>query len=290
MDYCSSCRRTLNGALVCPGCGAYAPDIAPAVPHLGDAAAKTATTWEAWRTEEFPASESYHGPRFSNAAPIGTEVSEASEDAMADASDAGPSSDSQHAAPAVQGRAARRRQMAIWKKKRRRAAVVSAVALVGGGLTVAGLPDGPSTDPAQAASAPEPETSATPRTHTTGSSAAEPDARVSRDHGTSTKPPKTTSPPRNATGTVATTPTRRLPQNTTLTAHPTATTSPQPHTPPVAAAAGGVSGPHANPAAPHTTKPPAASDDNSAGDTSTASPAPTATSPGQVCVLVLCVG
>ena len=26
MDYCSSCRRHLNGALVCPGCGAYAPD------------------------------------------------------------------------------------------------------------------------------------------------------------------------------------------------------------------------------------------------------------------------
>ena len=29
MDYCYSCRRNLNGALVCPGCGAYAPDIAP---------------------------------------------------------------------------------------------------------------------------------------------------------------------------------------------------------------------------------------------------------------------
>ncbi|WP_456303003.1 SCO2400 family protein [Streptomyces mirabilis] len=25
MDYCSSCRRYLNGALVCPGCGGYAP-------------------------------------------------------------------------------------------------------------------------------------------------------------------------------------------------------------------------------------------------------------------------
>ncbi|MGW1539226.1 SCO2400 family protein [Streptomyces sp. NPDC002309] len=32
MDYCSSCRRHLNRALVCPGCGAYAPDIAPE-PH-----------------------------------------------------------------------------------------------------------------------------------------------------------------------------------------------------------------------------------------------------------------
>ncbi|MDX5569237.1 hypothetical protein PYK79_46395, partial [Streptomyces sp. ID05-04B] len=33
MDYCSSCRRHLNGALVCPGCGAYAPDIAPIPTH-----------------------------------------------------------------------------------------------------------------------------------------------------------------------------------------------------------------------------------------------------------------
>lgn len=286
MDYCSSCRRTLNGALVCPGCGAYAPDIAPPVPHLGDAAARTATTWEAWRTEEFPASESYDDPRFSDAAPFGTE---ASEDAVADAPDAGLSSGSQHAAPAVQGRAARRRQMAMWKKKQRRVAVVSAVALVGGGLTVALLPDGPSADPAHAASAPEPETSATPRTHISGSAAAETDADVSRDRGTTTKPTKATSPPRRATGTVATTPTRRLPQNTTVvTAHPTATTSPRPHTPPVAA--DGVSGPEADSPAPQTTPPASAPDNDSAGDTSPASPAPTATSPGQVCLLVLCVG
>jgi hypothetical protein len=40
MDYCYSCRRTLNGALVCPGCGAYAPDIAPPPYHPeGDPAA-----------------------------------------------------------------------------------------------------------------------------------------------------------------------------------------------------------------------------------------------------------
>ncbi|MGW3626976.1 SCO2400 family protein [Streptomyces sp. NPDC000880] len=286
MDYCSSCRRTLNGALVCPGCGAYAPDIAPPAPYLDDAAAKIATTWEAWRTEEFPASESYHGPRFYDAVPIG---SEASEDAMADASDFGPSSGSQQAAPAVQGRAARRRQMAVWKKKQRRAAVVSAVALVGGGLTFALLPDGPSTDVAQAASAPEPEASATPRTDVTGSSSAETDARVSRDHGTSTKPPKTTSPPRNATGTVAAPPARRLPQNTTVTARPTATTSPQPDTTPPAAA-NGVSGPQTDPAVPPTTTPSSPSGDGSAGDTSTASPAPTATSPARVCLLVLCVG
>ncbi|MEY7981580.1 hypothetical protein AB8O53_35395, partial [Streptomyces pilosus] len=47
MDYCSTCRRHLNGALVCPGCGAYAPDIAPsliggrALPGAATVAART---------------------------------------------------------------------------------------------------------------------------------------------------------------------------------------------------------------------------------------------------------
>src|SRR5882757_9174376 len=27
MDYCYTCRRILNRALVCPGCGAYAPEV-----------------------------------------------------------------------------------------------------------------------------------------------------------------------------------------------------------------------------------------------------------------------
>ncbi|MBT2389759.1 hypothetical protein J7E87_10010 [Streptomyces sp. ISL-1] len=242
-------------------------------------------TWRTWSTEEFPASETYHDPRFSDFAPIGTETSK---DAMADASDAGHSSGSQQVAPAVQGRAVRRRQMAMWKKKRRRAAIVSAVALVGGGLTVAALPDGPSTGRAEAASAPEPETSATPRTHITGSSPEETDAPVSQDHDTSTKPPKTAGAPRNATGTVATAPAKRQPQNTTVAARPTATTSPQVHTPPVAG--NGVSGSQAHSPAPRTTPPPSAPAGTGAGDTSTASPAPTATSPGQVCVLVLCLG
>ncbi|SDO20246.1 hypothetical protein SAMN05216259_108114 [Actinacidiphila guanduensis] len=36
MDYCTSRRRTLNGAFMCPGCGAYAPDIDPHIdPHVG---------------------------------------------------------------------------------------------------------------------------------------------------------------------------------------------------------------------------------------------------------------
>ncbi|MGW9177383.1 SCO2400 family protein, partial [Streptomyces decoyicus] len=51
MDYCSSCRRSLNGALVCPGCGDYAPDIAPPT-HRHHRAPTAAATWEAWRAEE----------------------------------------------------------------------------------------------------------------------------------------------------------------------------------------------------------------------------------------------
>ncbi|MFF4035526.1 hypothetical protein ACFYZ2_38300 [Streptomyces sviceus] len=45
MDYCSSCRRHLNGALACPGCGAYAPDIAPPA-HVYGTAGAAAAAWD----------------------------------------------------------------------------------------------------------------------------------------------------------------------------------------------------------------------------------------------------
>jgi hypothetical protein len=62
---------------------------------------------------------------------------------------------------APQGRAARRRQRARWKKNQRKAVVATAVALVGGGLTVASM-DRQAGDKAQAATAPEnPHTAAT---------------------------------------------------------------------------------------------------------------------------------
>ncbi|MGW2939908.1 SCO2400 family protein [Streptomyces sp. NPDC001156] len=56
--------------------------------------------------------------------------------------------------PARPGRAARRRRLARWRKNKRRAAVASAVALVGGGLSIA-MMDRHSTDQAQAAVAPD---------------------------------------------------------------------------------------------------------------------------------------
>ncbi|MFS8200342.1 hypothetical protein ACLVWQ_16845 [Streptomyces sp. CWNU-52B] len=128
MDYCSSCRRHLNGALVCPGCGAYAPDIAP------DLAPATASMsiWE-------PAAALR--PRDAGETP-GPEP------------ESDPLNGFEGATPAPQGRAARRRQLARWKKNQRRAVVATAVALVGGGLTFTAL-DRLSADRAEAATAPE---------------------------------------------------------------------------------------------------------------------------------------
>ncbi|MFD5710426.1 hypothetical protein ACFWHW_08525 [Streptomyces pharetrae] len=122
MDYCSSCRRHLNGALVCPGCGAYAPDIDPSASRTSydrPPAAREATVVEVADTVRREPDEAY-----------------------------------EEQPPAPRGRAARRRQLARWRKTQRRAVVATAVALVGGGLTVAGLHRG-TPDRAQAAAAPE---------------------------------------------------------------------------------------------------------------------------------------
>ncbi|GGX13288.1 hypothetical protein GCM10010297_38500 [Streptomyces malachitofuscus] len=123
MDYCSTCRRHLNGALVCPGCGAYAPDIAPSVigghtvPGTAGAAAEPA------------AAVIPPAPRAGDTAP-------------------------RTPAPSGTGRAARRRQQTRWRKTQRRALVATAVALVGGGLTLASMDRGGG-ERAQAATAPD---------------------------------------------------------------------------------------------------------------------------------------
>ncbi|AMW14438.1 hypothetical protein A4E84_36070 [Streptomyces qaidamensis] len=168
MDYCSSCRRHLNGALVCPGCGAYAPDIDPCVVdgRTGPAPAPVTTpggpaTWEypaatgTWhdgtlwdetraRTHEGPASgssDAYDSPD------TDTDTdTDAGMDTNAD------TAEGFEARP--QGRAARRRQLARWKKNQRRAVVATAVALVGGGLTVAAM-NGNAKPGVQAATTPQ---------------------------------------------------------------------------------------------------------------------------------------
>ncbi|WSB92252.1 hypothetical protein OG805_17515 [Streptomyces cellulosae] len=69
----------------------------------------------------------------------------------------GPAADTPRAAPpagAGTGRAARRRQLARWKKTQRRALVATAVALVGGGITLASTERG-GTDRTQASTAPD---------------------------------------------------------------------------------------------------------------------------------------
>ncbi|WP_127354057.1 SCO2400 family protein [Actinacidiphila soli] len=279
MDYCSSCRRHLNGALVCPGCGAYAPDIAPpSHGHYG--AAKTAMAWE-HPPERFPASERYPGtPRF-DAGPNG---SGASEDVMAEAPGAGSASAT--ADPAMQGRAARRRQMARWKKHRRRAAAATAFALVGGGLTIAALPNGASKGQSNAASAPESVTAATTRTRPVATASAQPDTPVARHPGN--RPP-TTGPHQ---------------RNTALAVPPPATTSAPPDTAPAANSGtqihqAGITAPLTHTAA--TATPAPASTEGADAATSHASPAPTApatptptptqTAPSKrLCLLVVCLG
>ncbi|WP_441349305.1 SCO2400 family protein [Streptomyces gilvus] len=129
MDYCSSCRRHLNGALVCPGCGAYAPDIAP-VTRAGRVAPALATPASWPEPDPGPSAE------------------------LAELADPKDPEDTEGVPSAPVGRAARRRQRARWKKNQRRAVVATAVALVGGGLTVASMDRG-SGDHSQASAGPD---------------------------------------------------------------------------------------------------------------------------------------
>ncbi|MFG3134450.1 hypothetical protein ACGFZU_43080 [Streptomyces tendae] len=139
MDYCSSCRRHLNGALVCPGCGAYAPDIDPHVSGNTGDTGDTAGSGDAASAGPFAARPS---PVI---VPALAPVSAPSVPADIGAADGPPARQT--------GRAARRRQLARWKKNKRRAVVASAVAIVGGGLTIASV-DRHSDHRAQATTAP----------------------------------------------------------------------------------------------------------------------------------------
>ncbi|MGW7050644.1 SCO2400 family protein [Streptomyces sp. NPDC054887] len=178
MDYCSSCRRHLNGALVCPGCGAYAPDIAPPADLLPGA------------YTESPAPE--HGRAVHHRADGASDPYTSDQDPPApdasglDASGQDTSSGIAGQVATGRGRAARRRQLARWKKHRRRAAAATAVALFGGGLSMAALSAvRPSAGHTQAASPPEPvNASATPQAAASDSSSEHPESRESSDRAT----------------------------------------------------------------------------------------------------------
>jgi hypothetical protein len=159
MDYCSSCRRHLNGALVCPGCGAYAPDIAPATTpgHTTTAPAATALwpqpvgtpgvdTYDG--TDALGGSEGFGGSEgtddfdaFGGSEDIDTYDGTDESDDFDDFQGIDGGAPAAAASQGV-GRAARRRQRVRWKKSQRRAVVATAVALVGGGLTLASMDRG----------------------------------------------------------------------------------------------------------------------------------------------------
>ncbi|MGW1957787.1 SCO2400 family protein [Streptomyces sp. NPDC001920] len=306
MDYCSSCRRHLNGALVCPGCGAYAPDIAPCTTGGPEARATPGAAATAPATWEDPAADTWYdgGFRDEPAAPAGGDApapgvpagyDEPVSDAPSGVGETAPG-DVEGVPVAPQGRAARRRQRARWKKNQRRAVVATAVALVGGGLTVSAMNRG-SVDKAQAATAPE-------MPNTAAAEQQEPDL---------TRPASTPSDTRTAPRT-ADTPSKPSPTNVAREPVTTPRTTRQ-FTRPDADATAGTTDPQA-PQAPQaqSVSPPSGSSDSGGGSGTTteqeqtpapaategtdsqtppsqSSPAPQEDSPEQLCVLnVLCVG
>jgi hypothetical protein len=152
MDYCYTCRRTLNGALVCPGCGAYAPDIDPQAARPGarfEGAYAAPGAIPAQRPhgsmpEPMPAAAPVPKPRAGYDAPAAFDARADGPGADGTDDDGGDGEASVLGSAAIaptlhRGRAARRRQLARWKKTRRRAGVATAVALFGGGVTVASM-------------------------------------------------------------------------------------------------------------------------------------------------------
>ncbi|WP_055492190.1 hypothetical protein [Streptomyces sp. TP-A0356] len=303
MDYCSSCRRHLNGALVCPGCGAYAPDIAPAtvagrpVPARATAAPKgaavsAATAWE------LTAPETLHDgrPRPEELVAVGG----------GEAPEADGAVDPDNVPPVPQGRAARRRQMARWKKNQRRAVVATAVALVGGGLTLASM-DRHSGDRAQASTAPDVATMGAGEkqaTQPTVPSPARPGTHRS-SRTPATQSPATHLPSRRSAATApsSTPPSARpdaaaVPRTTTYmasaasapqTAHAAgAPAAPVPQ-PTVSSPSTGGTGSGGSGTATQQPSAPAAGNGTGAGSSQT-SPAATATSPAHLCLLVVCLG
>ncbi|WP_316762971.1 SCO2400 family protein [Streptomyces herbicida] len=284
MDYCSSCRRHLNGALLCPGCGAYAPDIAPPAVdgHSGSVLAMTSAGPATTAHLDPAASVTWH-----DSLPDGEEESST-------AADVAPhvAADAEPLPPARQGRAARRRRLARWRKNKRRAAVASAVALVGGGLSIA-MMDRHSTDRAQAATAPDdPKAGAVqeqmPEQNrpVSAPATAQPSHRPS--HGPSQpQPPTTNAPPQQSLPAPPRTTSPIARPDTVASARPAATATPQSHS---TAPAASNPTPDRSGTTAKQQPAPATGDGTQPGASQTTSPSRASTSPTEVCLLGLCLG
>jgi hypothetical protein len=212
-----------------------------------------------------------------------------------------PSGDADASFDAPRGRAARRRQLARWKKNKRRAAVATAVALVGGGLTLASM-DRQSTDRAQAASAPDNRSMGAAGEETTGEST--PDATPPGTHHSS----HPTGPAHTQRQTAGSTAYRQsahsvaaAPRTTVPNTHPDAAAAPvpaqtaaAPHrtTTPVSdgTSTGGTGTAAQPPASAPQPAPNGGTDTTGTSGTPQTSPSPAATSPSQLCLVVLCLG
>ncbi|MFB7575396.1 hypothetical protein [Streptomyces sp. NPDC056165] len=195
--------------------------------------------------------------------------------------------------PVRQGRAARRRQLVRWKKNKRRAAVASAVALVGGGLTVA-MMDRTSADRAEAAVAPDDQSigaveEQTPEQNRSASAPAT--ATDQRTHQSShapsqPQPPARTNTPREQALTVSprTTPPIDRPE-AAAPGRPAATPTSQPHS---TASSARDTAPDRSDTTARQPSPPAPTNRTDA-DTSQTRPARVPTSPTDICLLGLCL-
>ncbi|GGV57779.1 hypothetical protein ABZ178_16355 [Streptomyces massasporeus] len=309
MDYCSSCRRHLNGALVCPGCGAYAPDIDPStiggrsgtapVPAMAPAPVAAPGGPAAW---EYPAATgTWHDGTVWDETPARTPEGPGS--GSSDAYDAPDTDTAEGYEARPQGRAARRRQMARWKKNQRRAVVATAVALVGGGLTVAAM-NGNAKPGVQAAATPEDTTMGgaageaptyaeptssqkdTPRSAATPTTPSHAD-RASRHERSRAADPRTTPADTHTDAAAAprelplTTAPRKTVTDTVDTATGTAGSSASKVTEPTTPPAAGSGSDAQQPSSP-STPPPAAT---TAPETS-----PADSKPKELCLLVICLG
>ncbi|MEV5082240.1 hypothetical protein AB0K74_26500 [Streptomyces sp. NPDC056159] len=264
---------------MCPGCGAYVPHAADG--RSGPAPAMTSATPATTAHRETAISGTWHDTLLDGEA----ESSAAMDGAPHVAADA------VDLPPAPQGRAARRRQLARWKKKKRRAAVASAVALVGGGLTIATM-DRNSADRAETATAPDDQSlSAVEEQTPEQSRPASAQATAQRAHQSShapsqPQPPLTTNAPRQQSLGAAPhmTPTIDWPE-AAAPGRPAATPNRQPQS--TAPSAGDASPDRSDTTAeqPSTPAPTNAADSGTSQD----GPARVSTSPTEVCLLGRCL-